>query len=146
LFGIVRGFVVLGFCSLLINSHLKFLDPQSILSIIPNTGREGTGGGTFRFIRAASSRSEVEGRRDLVGLSSSVSEGSEVSGAGVVESEAECSDRRELSWGISGEIEVCFSGGDEVFIENEVYAERNGDGGDECLANVGDAGVDDPET
>lgn len=36
-------------------------------------------GGTFRLIRAASSRSEVVGRRDLVVVSSSVSEGSEVS-------------------------------------------------------------------
>ena len=35
-----------------------------------------------------SSKSAVVGRSDLVVLSSSVSEGSEVSGAGVVESEA----------------------------------------------------------
>jgi len=49
---------------------------------------------TFRFMRAESSRSEVVGRRDLVVLSSSVSEGSDVSGAGVVESDVERSETR----------------------------------------------------
>ena len=98
-------------------------------------------------MRAASSRSEVVGRRDLVVLSSSVSDGSEVSAAsaeeeGVVSEVEGSSERRRGSCEISGEIEVTFSGGDEVYVE---YVERKGDGGEDCLAKVGDAGVD-PET